>query len=289
MPELPEVETIKRQLNQTIRRQKIVDLKINGKKSFTGVKKEVVGRMIEEVDRRAKVLIFKLSGSHKRYLLVHLKMTGQLVYEPLKKSNRIVGGHPTADWINQLPGKHTRVILELNKGRLFFNDMRMFGWMRVYDKPQLEREFNKYGPDVTSKDFCKDWLRKILLSSRRTVKLVLLDQKKVAGLGNIYVNDGLFCARINPQIRANKVAKDEKAVERLFICLKRVVGEGIKYGGATASDENFVNVGGLGGKYQEHFLVYERKDKLCVRCNKGRIKKIQLGGRGTYFCPVCQK
>lgn len=283
MPELPEVETVKRQLLKVVRRQKIVRIKVLRSKSFNGVKKQVIGKRIKNVDRKAKLLIVELEDSPKKYLLIHLKMTGQLVY--LSGSKRVVGGHPTPDWVNKLPSKHTRVVIELEKGTLFFNDMRVFGWIRVMDSGELKRELDKYGPDVVSKEFNLNYLQKILKSSKRTVKLILLDQAKVAGLGNIYVNDGLFCAKIHPEVKGNKLAEDEERINKLYICLKRVIGRGIKYRGA--SDTNYVHLNGLGGTYQEHFLVYKQNGKPCQGCG-ARIKKIKLGGRGTYFCPKCQ-
>lgn len=284
MPELPEVETVKRQLLKAVRRQKILSVKVRRKKSFVGVQKEIVGKRIKNVDRRAKLLIIELDCSPKKFLVIHLKMTGQLVYEAVNK--RVVGGHPTSDWIKKLPSKHTRVVLELEKGILYFNDMRVFGWMKVVDSAGLKFELNKYGPDVVSKEFNKNYLLKILGSSQRAVKSILLDQAKVAGLGNIYTNDGLYCAKINPEVKGKKLVKDEEKVHDLHICLKRVIGRGIKYQGA--SDTNYVHLDGLGGTYQEHFLVYKKTGQPCTRCG-ARIKKIKIGGRGTYYCPKCQK
>ena len=291
MPELPEVETIKRQLDKVIKRQKILKITVLRKKSFKGVKKVVVGEQIKKVERRAKLLIIELEGSPRKYILIHLKMTGQLVYEKregyeLSRGVRNLGGHPTPDWVKKLPSKHTRVVMELEKGTLFFNDMRVFGWMRVVSNKELKYELSKYGPDVVNKDFNKEYLRRILSASKRTVKLILLDQSKVAGLGNIYANDGLYCAQVHPEIRGNKLAEIEEKVHDLHICLKRVIGRGIKYRGA--SDTNYVHLDGLGGTYQEHFLVYKQNGKPCGRCLR-KIKKIKLGGRGTYFCSRCQK
>ncbi len=287
MPELPEVETLKRQLNRAVRNQKIKKIEVLREKSFRGVKKEVLGRKIKNVDRRAKLLMIELEGNLKRCLLVHLKMTGQLVYVPkVKGGRRVVGGHPTPDWVKKLPSKHTRVVMSLEKGKLFFNDMRVFGWIKAVDAGQLSRELNKFGPDVTSKSFDKNHLRKIFETSRRMVKLILLDQSKVAGLGNIYVNDGLFLANIHPEERGNKVAKEEKRLHELYIGLKRVIGKGINYKGA--SDTNYVHLSGMGGSYQNHFLVYKQNGKSCKNCGS-KIKKMKLGGRGTYFCPKCQK
>lgn len=284
MPELPEVETIKRQLEKVIRNQKILGVKVYREKSFIGLKKEIIGKKIKKIDRRAKLLILELEGVDKKYLVIHLKMTGQLVY--LSGSKRIVGGHPTSDWVKKLPSKHTRVVITLTKGKLFFNDMRVFGWMKVMDAHSLEHLLAKFGPDVTSKNFNKNYLQEVLAKSLRTVKLILLDQSKVAGLGNIYVNDGLYYAKVHPEMRGNKLALDEEKVHQLYIGLKRVVGRGIQFEGA--SETNYVHLDGLGGTYQEHYLVYKKNGQPCQRCGE-KIKKIKLGGRGTYYCPKCQR
>jgi len=269
MPELPEVETIRRQLERMLVGQKIKRVRKLREKSWRGNKKEVERRRIVGVGRRAKVLVIELEG--KSFLLIHLKLTGQLIW--MKQSEK--------------PGKHTRVVLELDKGRLFFNDMRVFGWIKVMDEEQMEEELSKFGPDVNSKKFTVGYLKEILGSSSRAVKLILLDQKKLGGVGNIYANEGLYCAGIDPRRSGKEVAKDEGGVRRLFKCLRRVIEQGIRYGGATASDENYINALGGQGGYQQHFLAYERKGK-CRRCGEG-MKKIKLGGRGTYFCPKCQK
>jgi len=158
MPELPEVETVKRQLLKVVRRQKILSVKVLRKKSFNGVKKQVIGKRIKNVDRRAKLLIIELDCSPKKFLVIHLKMTGQLVY--ISGSKRVVGGHPTSDWVKKLPSKHTRVIFELEKGVLFFNDMRVFGWIKVMDSGELKRELDKYGPDVVNKEFNLNYFTK---------------------------------------------------------------------------------------------------------------------------------
>ncbi len=284
MPELPEVETIRGQLEKVVKGQRIKKIKVLRKKSLQGSSLKVKGRKIVGVKRRAKMLVMELEGD--KNLLIHLKMTGQLVYEGEK--GRTVGGHPTSDWVKKLPSKHTRVVMELEKGKLFFNDMRVFGWIKVVDKVGLEREFKDLGPDVNSLKFTVKHLRQILESSGRAVKLILLDQKKLAGVGNIYANDGLYCAGVDPRRSGKEVVKDEAVVRRLLKCLKKVIDKGIKYGGATASDDSFKNAAGLGGKYQKHFLVYEKEGKKCRRC-EGKIKKVKLGGRGTYFCPGCQK
>lgn len=280
MPELPEVETLKRQLEKVIKNQKILGVEVLREKSFQGIEKEIVGKKIKGVERRAKLLLIALEGS---FLVVHLKMTGQLVYMADNKL-RVAGGHPTADWVKNLPSKYTRVILRLEKGSLFFNDERVFGWIKVVKEAELKAILHRFGPDITSKEVNKNYLKNILSNSRRMVKIILMDQSKVAGLGNIYVNDGLFYAGIDPKTRSNHLAENSQKLHELYIGLKRVVGMGIRYQGA--SETNYVHLNGMGGKYQEHFLVY--KKTRCFKC-QGRIKRISLGGRGTYFCPKCQK
>jgi len=271
MPELPEVETITRQLNEVLVGQRIVKIEVLSKKSFGGNPKDVEGEKIVLVRRRAKMAIIELASSDQRlassYLLIHLKMTGQLVYQATNS-------------------KHTRMIFHLSKGRLFFNDQRLFGWIKVVDEEGLKREFKNYGPDIIDKAVTNEYFYNALRRSRRAVKLVIIDQTKVAGVGNIYANEGLWRAGINPRRSGNQVSRTES--DKLLECLRQVINKGIKYGGATASDNSYVNASGLGGKYQEHFLVYEQAGEKCHKC-KSVIKKVRLGGRGTYFCERCQK
>ncbi len=303
MPELPEVETIRRQLGEVLPLQKIVAVEVKNSKSFYGAAKEIVGRKITKVKRRAKILMIQLDNL---WLLVHLKMTGQLMYQVTKLSSyqdikdkkfhdhrphfevggRIVGGHPTADWVARLPNSHTRVIIQTEKGVLYFNDQRIFGWMKLVIGDQIENEFKNYGPDITDQAVGGDYFWKLVQKSRRAIKLVIMDQKDVAGVGNIYANDALWCAKISPMRKAQSLMRPES--DRLLVCLKEVIDEGIKYGGATASDDKFVQTSGLGGKYQEHFKTYERTGQLCLRGDGGKIRKTIVGGRGTYYCERCQ-
>lgn len=257
MPELPEVETIRRQLNQALVGQKITGLQ--------GLTLKVMDRKIVAVKRKAKMIWIDLEGNSN--LLVHLKMTGQLIY-------------------NGQPNKHTQAIFTLTHGRLIFNDLRKFGWIRLVTNEQLKRHFAILPPDVVDKEFTPKYLEKILKSSGRAVRAVLTDQAKLGGVGNIYANDALYCARIDPRKRAKKIKSRE--VRFLHKCLKQVINRGIKFGGSTASDENYVNAFGESGRYQTKFLVYEQQGEKCRRCG-GVIKKIKLGGRGTYYCPNCQK
>src|SRR3989344_1082468 len=231
MPELPEVETIARQLNEVLVGQRIVKIEVLSKKSFVGKKNEIKSKKILGVKRRAKMAIIELASSDQRlassYLLIHLKMTGQLIYQDLRNPST---GSTALTTTSLRTNKHTRVIFHLSKGRLFFNDQRLFGWIKVVDEEGLKREFKNYGPDIIDKAVTEDYFYGLLQRSRRAVKLVIIDQGKVAGIGNIYANEGLWCAGIDPRRQANRVSKQES--DKLLACLRKVVGEGIRYGGA---------------------------------------------------------
>lgn len=292
MPELPEVETISRQLDGVLAGKKITKVEILRSKSFVGNGNDLVGMVIDSVDRKAKMILIKChratptlrSGQAvSRLLVVHLKMTGQLIY--LSGTHRVVGGHPTADWINSLPSKHTRIIIDFgNEAKLFFNDLRVFGWMKIMTKDDWEELGKRLPPDVTSKEFIPTYFSGVLAKSGRSIKLVLMDQEKFGGVGNIYANDALYKARIDPRRKAKDIK--EKEVNELFQAVKEVISLGIKYGGASV--DKYVDAAGIGGKYQEHFLVYRRTGEKCKRDGEV-IKKIKIGGRGTYYCPKCQK
>lgn len=281
MPELPEVETIVRQLNKTLEGKVINGVKVLREKSFVGKGKELVGKKIKRVWRRSKIIVMDFVGWDE-VVLVHLKMTGQLVF--IGNGKRVVGGHPTEDWVNDLPSKHTRIIIKFRDGsKLFFNDMRVFGWMKILKKEVWKKEVSKLPPDVIDKEFGLSYFKKVVESSKRAIKLVLLDQRKMGGLGNIYVNDGLFLAKIDPRRSANSL--NEMEIKALRKAVRKVVNKGVVLGGATYS--NYKDSKGQGGKYQEHFLVYGREGEKCKKCGS-KIKKFKLGGRGTYWCKECQ-
>lgn len=289
MPELPEVETLRRQLERAIKGKTIAQVEVLRQKSFKGDQKALVGKQVQKIERQAKVLIIRLAHGFPA-VLVHLKMTGQLIYQPLTinhQSSRIVGGHPTPDWVGELPSKHTRVILTFKDGsKLFFNDMRVFGWLKVIDnQKQLEKELESaQGVEPLTEEFTVENFQEKLRRTDRAVKLALMDQKLIAGVGNIYANDALWDARIDPKKPAKKLTDEE--IKSLKRSVEKVIKKGIKYGGASESDYRQLN--GLGGSYQKHFLVYKQNGKICSRCKRTKITKIKLGGRGTYLCPVCQ-
>jgi formamidopyrimidine-DNA glycosylase len=285
MPELPEVETIARQLEKVIVGKKVVEVDVLSSKSFQGQRNELLGNKIVKVDRHSKMVVWHLDNPD-LVVLIHLKMTGQLVWRPKSDSlgKQIAGGHPSQDWNASLPNKHTRVVIKYGDGSvLFFNDLRKFGWVKLLPSSLFLEMLSKLPPDVTDKEFTLKIFGEILSRTRRSVKLVVMDQQKVGGLGNIYINDALNLAKINPQRPANSLKPAE--VKKLYLAAKKVIDLGIKYGGATYSD--YRDTRGQGGKYQEHFLVYGREGEKCHNCG-GKIAKFSLGGRGTYWCPNCQ-
>jgi formamidopyrimidine-DNA glycosylase len=288
MPELPEVETISSELNEVLFGKKIRRIEIFNKKSFLGEVKNVLNKKIKRVRRRSKMIIIDFEKSNFK-ILIHLKMTGQLVWrdKPLRRNlvgRQVAGGHPTSDWLNKLPSKHTRIIFKLSgESCLFFNDLRKFGWVKVLDEDALKVILKKMPPDVIDFKFDENYFKEVLSRSGRAIKVLIMDQTKMGGVGNIYACDGLFEAKINPLKKSKDLKRGE--IKKLFKAIRKVVKLGIKHKGATYS--SFVSSRGVGGKYQEYFLVYDRQGQTCHDC-KALIQKVKVGGRGTYFCPKCQ-
>lgn len=271
MPELPEVETIRKDLNRLIVGKKILDITTDSPKqvqpSLVAVKKAVVGATIKKIKRRAKLLQIFLSNN--QILAVHLKLTGRLLVR--KK------GVPKDDW------QHVTISLSGDK-ELRFADLRKFGWIRLVKNKELRVMNNELGIEPLTSEFTQKSFNQTLQSSGRPVKLVLMDQKKIAGVGNIYANDALFLAKIRPDKPAKKLSSSE--TKKLREAIIKVLKAGIKYRGA--SDQYYLDALGRKGSYQDHFLTYGREGKKCFDC-RGNIKKIKLGGRGTFYCPRCQR
>lgn len=261
MPELPEIETLRLQLSRLIIGKTIKSIDILKPRSFVGDSRRAAGKKIIGVRRFAKMLVFDLSDGVK--LAIHLKMSGQLIY-------------------NGVRNKHTRVITTFEDGDcLCFNDQRIFGWIRVAD--DITGLTQKLGPDPI-KDLTVGKFEEILKTSGRPVKTVLMDQEKIAGVGNIYANDALFLAGIHPKTPANQLSQVKS--KGLYLKLLKVLKEGIKWGGASKT--NFVDAFGRKGHVQEHFYAYDRDGLECLNHCGAKIRKIKLGGRGTFFCPICQ-
>jgi formamidopyrimidine-DNA glycosylase len=283
MPELPEVETIRLQLKPKIIGKIIKDVEILEKKQFIGKKEDVIGRKIVDIQRYGKVLAFKLYKLDKfyNYLNIHLKLTGQILYsENLKNPvfKEIIPFTKT----NKMPAKTTRIILTFSDGSgLFFNDMRKFGWFKVTEKPEKPG-----GIDVLSKEFTGEKLIQLISGNSQPIKILLMDQEKITGIGNIYANEALFLAKIHPLRKSKSLSKLETA--KLYQMIKKVIEQGLRYRGSSGADEAFVQINGTKGEYQRHFLVYQREKKPCPVCQTP-IKRIKQGGRSSFFCPKCQK
>ncbi len=282
MPELPEVETVVRRLNEVLPGRRFVDLSVYKDKSFGGQREQVVDAGIDQVSRRAKIIRFHLSNGLN--LVTHLKMTGQLIY--VSDEIRLGGGHPTADWVHDLPARHTRIEYTLDDGaKLFFNDQRIFGWMKIMDDGQWLMVDSKLGPDINSPDLTVDYLADKLKNRSIPIKQAIMNNDIVCGVGNIYACDGLNLAKINPTRESKSLSKGE--IGTLVDCLKWVIERGIELGGTTF-DGKYVGIDGFAGGYQKELRVYGREGEACPNCG-AEISKIKLGGRGTYYCPSCQK
>lgn len=284
MPELPEVETIARDLDNGLKRKKIIKIISADKKVFQltpAQAKKAAGKTVKAVRRRAKMIIIDL-GDVK--LLVHLKMTGQLVYRT--KSSIIAGGHPFGRGYKILPNKFTRVIFKFNdQSVLYFNDIRRFGWVKLLSAADLSRLDETSGVEPLSRDFTLEFFKKFLTrKSRTTIKQALLDQKQLAGIGNIYADESLFMARLKPFRRVNTLKPAE--IKKLWQTIPEILRYAIKHRGTSFND--YVDARGEAGGFSKYLKVYGRAGEKCKNC-PGRVKKIKLGGRGTHWCQSCQK
>jgi len=248
---------------------------------------------VRRVRRFAKMLIIDFSNNLS--LAIHLKMSGQLIYRSKRKESRSKNNRKYKDkLIANLPNKHTRVMITLgNQDKLFFNDVRKFGWMRIIQNQNnnlrtkianIKDLTRNLGPEPL-KDLTLEKFRAIIESPKRPIKLILMGQEKIAGVGNIYANEALFSAGINPKKKAFELSKNQAA--RLLESLEKVLLAGIKWKGA--SRQNFCDIFGQKGEAQEHFLAYDREGEKCPNNCGERIKRIKLGGRGTFYCPKCQR
>ncbi len=286
MPELPEVETIKRELDKSLKGRVISDVEILWNKtvsptSVINFKETVTGKKIIGLERRAKMLLIHLDK--KISLVIHLKMTGQLIFVP--KSGKIIsGGHPTHDV--QTPGRHTRLIFNLKNGdKLYFNDLRKFGWVRILDE-KLKKYINtEVGIEPLSAKFAMVNFKKILEKyPNRTVKQILLDQKLIAGIGNIYADESAFLSHVLPMRKIKTLtAKEITDLHKNIIAVLR-----LSISKKGTSSKNYLRSNGQKGGFVPYLMVYGRKDEPCKVCGTP-IVKIKHAGRGTHYCPKCQK
>jgi formamidopyrimidine-DNA glycosylase len=279
MPELPEVEVVKLFLEQKLLRKTITKLEILNHKSFIGDPKLVKGQKITKFSRTGKQLSIYLSNQ--LILLVHLKMTGQLIYQ-----GQILG-HPTKESALPMPVRSTRLIFTFDSNsKLYFNDQRKFGWIKLLSPKELIESQSNLGLDVFNSSFSPQYLFNQLQRSHRPVKALLLDQHFFAGIGNIYANDALYLAGIHPKTPSAKITPARAKLIHKFLI--EIMQQSILAGGSTARDKKYLRPDGTAGNNQFFFRVYERKGEPCLKCHT-KIEYQKIGGRGAYFCPKCQK
>ncbi|MBR1802193.1 bifunctional DNA-formamidopyrimidine glycosylase/DNA-(apurinic or apyrimidinic site) lyase [Candidatus Saccharibacteria bacterium] len=297
MPELPEVETIRRGLESFIKNAKIKTVEIFCDKSFLGPKELVENQKIINLRRKGKALLIDLENGIT--LLIHLRMTGQLIFRGknvktldliesghLKQSDSFAGGHPSENFVDNLPNKQTRVAFTLENGKLFFNDQRKFGFIKVLETTEVENDpfIKKLAPepwDMNVVNFTTNLMR----HKSQPIKATILDQKVIAGIGNIYADEALFYAKIHPKRQTGSLTDTE--IEKLLEGAKTVMQSSIDSGGSTM--QTYVKADGTKGDYLRLFAkVFRREGEPCVNCGT-EIIKIRVAGRGTHICPKCQK
>ncbi|MBP9711633.1 MAG: DNA-formamidopyrimidine glycosylase [Candidatus Pacebacteria bacterium] len=321
MPELPEVENLRRGLEKFILEQKIKNVKVTKPKIVSGKGtlrvaspkkvsefiKGITGEKFIAVERRAKNLIFRLS--HEKLILGHLKMTGQFVYLPKQNRARnfssdkmvtargtrknsspvetVFGGHPIEISETTLPNKHSHIIFELEKGTLYYNDTRMFGYVVYYptlESFEAENHFGNLGVEPLDKSFTVKYFEEMLKNKKGKIKALLLGQDIVTGVGNIYADESLFEAGIRPDRTGMSLKKDE--VARLHKAIVRIIKRAIAVGGSSVATYRLID--DSRGNYAREHKVYGKEGKPCSNC-KTPLKKMLIQNRTTIFCPKCQK
>lgn len=288
MPELPEVETIRTSLARlVVGRQIVASTVYDSPKSFpndpTAVAHFLHGATITAVERRAKVLLIRLNTNYT--LVVHLKMTGQLLFVG---EERWGGGHPNDSFLHELPDRLTRVALAFADGaHLYFNDLRKFGWMKLYPTPEVAQLpfMQKVGPEpLDPHTTAAQFITRIRRRNGTTMKAAILDQTTIAGVGNIYADESLWMTQLHPATRVRMV--DDEQLAALFAHIRQVLQLSIDKGGST--DRNYVDAEGKKGSYLAFAQVFRREGQPCPRHPDVEIMKIRVAGRGTHICPVCQ-
>ncbi|MBI5071624.1 bifunctional DNA-formamidopyrimidine glycosylase/DNA-(apurinic or apyrimidinic site) lyase [Candidatus Falkowbacteria bacterium] len=272
MPELPEVETIRRQLLARIRGRKIksVEVKLARMVNVPAAEfeKTVANASVKNIRRRAKILIFDLSNGWS--IAVHLKMTGQLIYDGKEGIGK------------------SHIIYTFSDGhKLKHYDFRLFGYAKLIKTDEMEKLLAKenFGPEILDGNFSLVIFKNLLAKKPRAkIKPLLMDQKFIAGVGNIYAQEACFCARISPKRIVGTLAAEE--IKNLYQCLQKILAAALARGGSSV--DAYVNALGEKGGYVPFLKVYGREGKPCIGC-RGKVKTIKLAGRGTSFCPSCQR
>jgi formamidopyrimidine-DNA glycosylase len=289
MPELPEVETVRRGLERLTVGRRIDDVVVHEAKSFpveagtwTDAIGLILGARVTAARRRAKVLILDLDNDHS--LVVHLKMTGQMV---VRGPENWGAGHPNDSLLAQLPDRSTRLEFGFDDGaRLFFNDQRKFGWIKLMPTTAVEQLpfIAALGPEPFDPAAFPEFRRRIERHGRTSIKAALLDQTTVAGIGNIYADESLWATRLHPAKPVGQVSA--RKLREVFTAAATVMSLSIELGGST--DRNYVDAEGHRGSYLGFANVFRREGQPCPRCGT-TIVKTRVAGRGTHLCPHCQR
>ena len=295
MPELPEVEALRRGLEPVLKGRKVCEVKVFKPKlvssksnkrfeDFAKVKEfinGITGETFMAVKRRAKNLVFYFESG--RIMLVHLKMTGQMVYK--NKSEQVWAGHPIELSHSQLPNKHSHIIFTLDQGVLYYNDTRMFGYCLFFeDDSVLDEHFKGLGVEPVSPDFTLELMLGGLTKYKKCIKSILLEQKVVVGLGNIYADEACFAAGILPMRSANSLTKSE--VVKLHAAIMDIIPKAISEGGSSVA--NYLLADGTSGNYAHYHKVYLKGGTKCQNCGNILMKK-KIAQRTTVYCLKCQK
>lgn len=298
MPELPEVEALRLSLERYIIGSTIKSVQVlNGKlvsgkgavrksdvKKVDEFIKNIAGKKIKKLSRRAKNIIIEFTSGE--ILLIHLKMTGQLVFVDNKKRNISFGGHPIEDTVKELPHHHTYIIFELNNGTLYYNDVRQFGYCLYYQNLKIledKKHFESLGLEPFDSNFTVQYLHNKFSTIKSPLKKVLLDQKVVVGCGNIYCDEIAFASHVLPNRSCNSLSKSE--VRLIYKNMLKILDKAIHSGGSSVA--NYLLADGRRGNYSDYHKVYGKKGRPCPVCNKP-LSHTQLAGRTTVFCENCQ-
>ena len=289
MPELPEVEVVKRSLinkiqNLIVKAVKINDGRLRYKINRNKIKK-IIGLKFKKISRRSKYLLFFFNKDI--VMLVHLGMTGKFFFVNQKSIK-----YKTSFYYNineDKDKKHDRIIFDLsNNQKLIYNDIRKFGFIKFINRPNLEQNshLKNLGPEPLSSKFNIEYFKNYIKQRERTVKDLLMDQKFISGLGNIYVNEILFFSGVRPTKKIKKLKNFE--IKNIIIFSKKIISKAITLGGSSI--KNFSSISGKKGSFQQHFSVYGKKGENCSKFECiGKIKKIVISNRSSFFCNICQK
>ena len=287
MPELPEVQTIVNDLGRNILKKKIKRIDIRLFKIVKGEPKKfqkiLENNSFRDIFRRGKFIIIELVHGGK-YILVHLRMTGQIIY--VNQNESIAGGHGAKIDQVELPSKQTHLIIYFQDGSvLFYNDQRQFGYWQLVDDLGLRELQEKLGIEPLSPSFSLINFKRLLINKKGNVKAFLLNQRHIVGLGNIYVDESLFQAGILPTRSISSL--EEREIRKLHQAIKNILKIAIHQRGTTFN--NYRDAQGQKGNFIKHLNVYQREGEKCSKCLKSIIQKIKIAGRGTRYCSYCQK